>query len=145
MFLVGKLQLIKRKTTDNEPQHQQDKQSILQVGRGSPRPVLQQEARVFTPLSNGEGMGVGLLASVPRPPATSEGIYSPLQRGGDGGGLFLWLWEDGARRPPSYYGLPRPAHKFFTLHITTPRPTIICATTSDIAYLCNIKTTPRRA
>ena len=28
---------------------------------GSPCPVLQQEARVFTPLSNGEGMGVGLL------------------------------------------------------------------------------------
>ena len=41
MFLVGKLQLIKRKTTDNEPQHQQDKQSILQVGLGSPCPVLQ--------------------------------------------------------------------------------------------------------
>ena len=30
---------------------------------GSPCPVLQQEARVFTPLSNGEGMGVGLLVS----------------------------------------------------------------------------------
>ena len=28
---------------------------------GSPFPVLQQEARVFTPLSNGEGVGVGLL------------------------------------------------------------------------------------
>ena len=28
---------------------------------GSPCPVLQQEARVFTPLSNGEGLGVGLL------------------------------------------------------------------------------------
>ena len=32
----------------------------LKVGRWSPCPVLQQEARVFTPLSNGEGMGVGL-------------------------------------------------------------------------------------
>ena len=48
----------------------------LKVGRWSPCPVLQQEARVFTPLSNGERMGVG---------------------------LFLWLLEDGARRPPSYY------------------------------------------
>ena len=47
----------------------------LKVGRWSPCPVLQQQARVFTPLSNGEGMGVG---------------------------LFLWLLEDGARRPPSY-------------------------------------------
>ena len=47
----------------------------LKVGRWSPCPVLQQEARVFTPLSNGEGMGVG---------------------------LFLWMLEDGARRPPSY-------------------------------------------
>ena len=28
---------------------------------GSPCPVLQQEARVFTPLSDGEGTGVGLL------------------------------------------------------------------------------------
>ena len=28
---------------------------------GSPCPVLQQEARVFTPLSDGEGLGVGLL------------------------------------------------------------------------------------
>ena len=28
---------------------------------GSPCPVLQQEARVFTPLSNGEGLGVGLI------------------------------------------------------------------------------------
>ena len=46
------------------------------VGRGSPRPVLQQEARVITPLSYGEGMGVG---------------------------LFIWLLEDGARRPLSYY------------------------------------------
>ena len=46
------------------------------VGRWSPRPVLQQEARVITPLSYGEGMGVG---------------------------LFIWLLEDGARRPLSYY------------------------------------------
>ena len=30
------------------------------VGRCPPCPVLQQEARVFTPLSNGEGLGVGL-------------------------------------------------------------------------------------
>ena len=30
------------------------------VGRWPPCPVLQQEARVFTPLSNGEGLGVGL-------------------------------------------------------------------------------------
>ena len=44
----------------------------LKVGRWPPCPVLQQEAKVFTPLSNGEGMGVG---------------------------LFLWLLEDGARRP----------------------------------------------
>ena len=48
------------------------------VGRWPPRPVLQQEAGVFTPLSNGEGTGVG---------------------------LFIWLLEDGARRPPSYYDL----------------------------------------
>ena len=34
----------------------------LKVGRWSPCPVLQQEARVFTPLSYGEGMGVGLYA-----------------------------------------------------------------------------------
>ena len=46
------------------------------VGRWSPRPVLQQEAREITPLSYGEGMGVG---------------------------LFIWLLEDGARRPLSYY------------------------------------------
>ena len=46
------------------------------VGRWSPRPVLQQEAKVITPLSYGERMGVG---------------------------LFIWLLEDGARRPPSYY------------------------------------------
>ena len=31
------------------------------VGRGSPCPVLQQEVEVFTPLSNGEGTGVGLI------------------------------------------------------------------------------------
>ena len=31
------------------------------VGRWPPCPVLQQEARVFTPLSDGEGLGVGLL------------------------------------------------------------------------------------
>ena len=42
---------------------------------GSPCPVLQQEARVFTPLSNGEGMGVGL----------------SLQRGGGGGGVSVYL------------------------------------------------------
>ena len=41
-------------------------------------PILQQEAGVFTPLSSGEGMGVG---------------------------LFIWLLEDVARRPPSYYSL----------------------------------------
>ena len=41
---------------------------------GSPCPVLQQEARVFTPFSSGEGIGVGL----------------SLQRGGVGGGaLYL--------------------------------------------------------
>ena len=34
----------------------------LKVGRWPPCPVLQQEARVFTPLSNGEGLGVGLYA-----------------------------------------------------------------------------------
>ena len=33
------------------------------VGRWSPCHVLQQEAKVFTPLSYGEGMGVGLLVS----------------------------------------------------------------------------------
>ncbi len=70
----------------------------LKVGRWSPCPVLQQEARVFTPLSNGEGMGVG---------------------------LFLWLLEDGARRPPSYYDLPRQSHEFFTFHINIPHPTMI--------------------
>ena len=32
----------------------------------------------------------------------------------------FWVLEDGARRPPSYYGLPRPSHEFFTLHLTTP-------------------------
>ena len=42
------------------------------VGRWPPCPVLQQEARVFTPLSNGEGMGVGLLVSVPRPPTPHQ-------------------------------------------------------------------------
>ena len=42
------------------------------VGRWPLCPVLQQEARVFTPLSNGEGMGVGLLASVPRPPTPHQ-------------------------------------------------------------------------
>ena len=46
-------------------------------------------ARLFTPLSDGEGMGVG---------------------------LFLWLLEDGAQRPPSYYGLPRTSHEIFPLH-----------------------------
>ncbi len=73
---------------------------------------------------------VGLLASVPRPPTTSEGIHSPLQRGGDGGGAvglrapssnthritsssthpraseIGYLREDGARRPSSYYDIP---------------------------------------
>ena len=43
------------------------------VGRWPLCPVLQQEARVFTPLSNGEGMG-----------------------------LYVWVLEDGAQRPPSY-------------------------------------------
>ena len=67
------------------------------VGRWPPRPVLQQEARVFTPLSDGEGLGVGLLVSVPRPPTRSKGIYSPLQRGGVGGGALSptgrgWGW-----------------------------------------------------
>ena len=55
---------------------------------GSPCPVLQQEARVFTPLSDGEGLGVGLLVSVPCSPTRSEGIHSPLQRGGVGGGAL---------------------------------------------------------
>ncbi len=48
---------------------------------GSLCPVLQKEARVFTPLSNGEGMGVGLLVSVPCSPTRSKGIHSPLRRG----------------------------------------------------------------
>ena len=53
-----------------------------QWGCWPPRPVLQQQVRVFTPLSNGEGMGVGLLASAPHPPTTSKAIHSPLPRGG---------------------------------------------------------------
>ena len=32
----------------------------------------------------------------------------------------MQFWEDGARRPPSYYSLPRASHEFFTLHLTTP-------------------------
>ena len=59
---------------------------------GPPCPVLQQEVRVFTPLYNGEGLGVG---------------------------LFIWLLEDGARRPPSYYSLPRPSHEFFRSSLFT--------------------------
>ena len=33
------------------------------VGRWSPCHVLQQEAKVFTPLSYGEGLGVGLFST----------------------------------------------------------------------------------
>ena len=40
---------------------------------------------------------VGLLVSVPRPPATSEGIYSPLQRGGDGAVCSVYLAGVAAR------------------------------------------------
>ena len=43
---------------------------------GSPCPVLQQEVKIFTPLSSGEGLGVG---------------------------LYIWVLEDGARRPLSYF------------------------------------------
>ena len=35
----------------------------ITVGRWPPCPVLQQEARVFTPLSYGEGLGVGLFSA----------------------------------------------------------------------------------
>ena len=35
----------------------------ITVGRWPPCPVLQQEARVFTPLSSGEGLGVGLFSA----------------------------------------------------------------------------------
>ena len=35
---------------------------------GSPCPVLQQEVRVFTPLSSGEGLGVGLFIFIVTPP-----------------------------------------------------------------------------
>ena len=35
---------------------------------GSPCPVLQQEVRVFTPLSSGEGLGVGLIIFTSTPP-----------------------------------------------------------------------------
>ncbi len=35
---------------------------------GSPCPVLQQEARVITPLSSGEGLGVGLIIFIDTPP-----------------------------------------------------------------------------
>ena len=55
----------------------------LKVGRCPPCPVLQQEARVFTPLSR-----------------STFGRLPEQERGW--GGLFLWLLEDGARRPPSY-------------------------------------------
>ena len=41
------------------------------------------------------------MVSAPRPPTRSEGIHSLFD-----GGLFLWLLEDGARRPPSYYDVP---------------------------------------
>ena len=74
MFLVGKLQLIKRKTTDNEPQHQQDKQSILQVGRGSPCPVLQQPKKQPPPIPSPLERGVNTLASCWR---TGRGDHRP--------------------------------------------------------------------
>ena len=51
----------------------------LKVGRWPLCPVLQQEARVFTPLSDEEGMGVGLLASVSRPPTPHQN-NQPLKR-----------------------------------------------------------------
>ena len=51
----------------------------LKVGRWSPCPVLQQEARVFTPLSNGEGLGVGL--------SLQRGGGSRVAAGGGASGL----------------------------------------------------------
>ena len=44
-------------------------------------------------------------------------------------GLLIWVLEDGARRPPSYFDLTRLSQEgfvllasLFTLHITTPPP-----------------------
>ena len=69
------------------------------------------------------------MVSVPRPPTRSEGIHSPLQRRGWGWGCLIWVLEDGARRPPSYFDLTRLSQEvfvllasLFTLHITTPPP-----------------------
>ena len=48
------------------------------------------------------------VVSVPRPPIPKLFVSISL----------IWLLEDGARRPPSYYGLPRQSHEFFTFHLT---------------------------
>ena len=37
---------------------------------------------------------------------------------GEGSKYSCFLLEDGARRPPSYYDLPRQSHEFFTFHFT---------------------------
>ena len=59
----------------------------LKVGRWPPCPVLQQPKKE------------------PHPFLVREGSEYPR-----------FLLEDGARRPPSYYDLPRQAHEFFTFH-----------------------------
>ena len=54
---------------------------------------------IFALLKANCTLKVGLLASVPRPPQEAR-VFTPLSIGGGMGvGLFLWLLEDGARRP----------------------------------------------
>ena len=50
---------------------------------------------IFALLKANCTLKVGLLASVPRPPTRSEGIHSPLQRGGDGGGAVCSVYLAG--------------------------------------------------
>ena len=115
---------------------------------GSLCPVLQQEVRVFTPLSSGEGLGWGCLFDCwrtghgdPRPTEICHANYSrtgslcpvlqqevrvftPLSSWeGLGVGLFIFLLEDGARRPPSYLN-----SLFFSLLLLLTRSAISSST-----------------
>ena len=47
------------------------------------------------------------------PPHRLRGFPLPV---GEGSDYSCFLLEDGARRPPSYYGLPRQSCEFFVLH-----------------------------
>ena len=60
---------------------------------------------------------------MPRPPARSEGIHSPLQRGEVGGGAVYfgcWRTGHGDHRPTLVCLAHHRNSSFFTLHLTTP-------------------------